>query len=303
MKQQNKSISVSIGIPAYNEGHNIRHVLLDVLSQKTTGWKLTEILVHCDGCTDDTVEKAKSVKSKLIKVIVSHSRMGKTFRLQQMFSRFNSDVLVIVDADVKLADDHVITHLVETLSRDEKIMLVSGNVRPFPPTTFFQKAVYTTFNVFDKTRNAIKNGNNIFTCGALLALRKDFARNIKFPRIFNEDAFIYLTCKSSGYKFQHSSRAVIFYKLPLTLKDYLRQLFRSDTKAVGVELDKYFPGLVQKELRRPLPVYLKALLETFVTNPVGTATMFFVRTVCYPLFPIITSKYKLSWFTASSTHQ
>ena len=109
---KSKIIKLSIGIPAYNEGNNIQNILLDVISQERRGWKLEEILVYCDGSTDNTVKRAKMIKNKLIKTRVGRRRMGKTFRLKQIFREMKGDILLLFDADIRLANSQVITNLV-----------------------------------------------------------------------------------------------------------------------------------------------------------------------------------------------
>ena len=55
---KSKKYKVSIAISALNERENIDCVLRDIIEQKKDGWLLEEILVYCDGCTDDTEEVA-----------------------------------------------------------------------------------------------------------------------------------------------------------------------------------------------------------------------------------------------------
>ena len=50
-----KKLTVTIGIPAYNEEANVRNLLVSLLAQKETNFKLQEIIVVSDGSTDKTV--------------------------------------------------------------------------------------------------------------------------------------------------------------------------------------------------------------------------------------------------------
>lgn len=295
-------VKVSVGLSVFNEANNIAGVLHGILNQKQEGWELAEICVYNDGSTDDTVREARRVKSPLIKVIDDGKRKGKTHRLSQMFKEFNGDILTMFDGDISFVGRDVITHLVDSFNAP-KVMLVGGNSTPFPPKSFFQKCVQTTFDVFYRSRKYIKGGNNIFGCtGSILAIRKHLARQIKLPEIINEDAYVYLYCISNGFKFAYQDKAIVLYKLPTNVRDYLRQAFRSHPEAVEIELRKYFGDLVDREFARPFKFYLKSIVITFLLNPLEVISMVVIHILCKPFYSIISSRYKLSWFTASSTH-
>lgn len=297
------NIKVSVGIPAYNESNNIKNVLKDILSQRRDGWRLAEVLVFDDGSTDGTVMKMGEIKDKLIKIHPGKKRCGKTYRLNQMFSEFGGNILVMFDGDIRIVGKSVITKIVKAFESDDQVMLVGGNSKPMDPLSFFQRSVYSTFSVFNKSRKAVRGGNNIFGCtGSILAIKKELAKSFKIPKVFNEDAYIYFYCLQMGYKFLYEDNAQILYKLPTNLSDYLRQLFRSNPAAVDFELKKYFGNLVEEEFKRPLGFYIKSVIKTFVEQPAEVLFIVAVNIISKPFYPVISRNYKLSWFTASSTH-
>ncbi len=293
---------VSVGISAYNEEKNISNILKDILSQKQDNWRLKEILVYCDGCADNTVQKAKKVRSKLIKIVDNKDRKGKVFRVAQMFRDFKSDLFVLFDADLTFKDSNVIKNLIEPFYKRNKIVLVGGNTRPLLPKTFFERAVYSTFMVFDESRKKINGGNNIFGCnGGCMAIKKEFAKSLKFPNIINEDDFLYFSCLSKNLHFRHVRKAVVFYKLPNKFKDYLKQSFRSNPPAVILNFKKYFGDIVEKEYKRPKIFMIKNVLKVFKENPAEVAYISFINALIRPLYSLISKKFKLSWYTAEST--
>ncbi len=297
-----KDIRISVGISAYNEENTIQSVLRDIIAQHESGWKLLEVIVYCDGCSDMTVLEAMRVKDSRISVINDSVRKGKTARLRQMFSEFRGEVLIMLDADINIKNNNLVSNLIAPFT-DEEVALTGGNSTPFHPKTFFERAVYSTFEVFYRSRRTFKGGDNIFGCtGSCIAIRKSLAKNIKLPKIFNEDAYIYLDCLKKGYKFKYVDEAIVNYQLPKNLPDYLRQVFRSEPTAVNIELNKFFGKLADFELKRPIENYIKSLLFAFVRNPVGVIYISLVNLLCIPLFPVISKHYKLSWFTAASTH-
>lgn len=297
-----KNLNVSVGVSAYNEQNNIKNVLNDILAQIKSGWNLKEILIYSDGSKDATISEIKKVKSRYIKIYEFKKRAGKTFRLAQMFKEFEGDVLVMFDADVKLAGGNVVSNLIKSFE-DKKVMLIGGNSTPYPPKTFFERAIYSTFSVFYNSRKKMKYGNNIFGCtGSILAIRKSLAKKIKLPKVINEDAYIYLYCIREGLKFKYEESAKVYYKLPDNLGDYLRQLFRSTPEAVNIELKKYFGNLVEKEFSRPFRFYFLSIFEVLMKNPFELIFVSIINLLAKPFYPLISKNYKIEWFTAKSTH-
>ncbi len=294
-------IEVSVGIPAYNESKTIGKVIKSVLKQKEKGWTLKEVLVYDDGSSDDTVKIVRNISDRRIKLLSDGTRQGKTTRLRQMFADFRGDVLCMIDADLRLDGSDFISYLIDPF-RNPKVQLVGGNVLPEKPETFMQRCIYTTFEVFYQSRLHINGGNNIFGCGGIFAISHRLADKIVLPDIFNEDAFIYLTCIKLGQLFVYQDKTKGYYKLPRTLSDYLRQAFRSHPEAVTIELEKYFGSLLQKELARPKIFYLRTVLHEFAMKPLEVAFMTIIHLAIKPLYGTISSRYKLSWFTAASAH-
>lgn len=299
-----KPTLVSIGVVAYNEERTIETVLMGLTSQRESGWRLNEILVICDGCMDRTVLNARSFRDKRIRIVDHQTRRGKTTRLQELFRSTSGDMLVMFDADIELSGKDVVTKLIAPFAADEQIVLVGGNSRPHQPSTFFQKAVASTFEVFDRSRKEIRGGHNIFGCtGSILAIRNSFAQKVQFPPIINEDAYLYLLCKKQGHQFRYADDAVVHYRLPTRWTDHIRQMLRSTPASVNAELTPYFGDLVNQEFHRSTSFYLKTVWSSFLKNPIGVLLMAFLNISTRPFYPFIWRRYNLNWFTANSTHQ
>jgi cellulose synthase/poly-beta-1,6-N-acetylglucosamine synthase-like glycosyltransferase len=197
----------------------------------------------------------------------------------------------------------VINNLISEFIEHPDTMLVSGNSTVFPPKTFFQKAIYSSYLVYYKSRNRLKNGQNAFSCtGACLALKKEFARKIDIPKqILSEDTYIYLFALKKGYKYRYAKNSVVYFKMAANLKDFLRQMLRSHTESVHLVFRNYFGELVDQEFKRPLGFYLKSVLEVFLKNPFATIYMVILKLLTQPLFLIFSRRYKLSWWSAVSS--
>jgi len=296
-------IKVTVGISAYNEERNIKKILQQVIQQNQNNWTLKEIIVVSDGSTDKTAFIANSLKEKKVQVFDFSSRAGKSARLNQIFQKATGEIIVLLDADVELEGKDTLSSLISEFEGSEKLSLVGGNPRPFKPSTFFEKAVYSTFTVLDKSRNFVKNGNNIYGCsGQIMALRTKFAKTLNIPEgLISDDDYIYFSCLKQNLKFRYCKNAVAYYKLPKNLIDYSRQIFRSDPDSATRNVEKYFGSIVKSEYERPFPLYLAAVFTALRTNPLGAMLMILIRVLSKPVGPVISSHYKLSWFTATST--
>jgi len=303
LKNDKNIYKVSIGISALNEEGTIGGILDSILSQEQNGWILTEILVYSDGSTDRTVIEARKRNKLLVKVKTFKERKGKSYRLNQIFKAFRGDILVVFDADIKISNNNIITNLINRFRIEDKVVIVGGNSRVFPPTNFFERSIYTSYYVYFKSREELRGGDNVFACtGACIALRKDFTRQIRIPRgIINEDTFLYFSCLKAGYKFKYAPRAIVYYKIATNLRDFLRQMFRSSPEAVNLIYKKYFGGLIQREYFRPKIFYLKAISEIFIKNLLGTLYMISLKILTKPFYFYFSRNYKLSWYTAVST--
>lgn len=300
-----KTTSVSISVVAHNEERTIESVLAGILAQRENGWILKEILVICDGCTDRTVQKARRVEDPRIRVIDNPIRKGKTVRLQEMFRACTGEILVMFDADIEHAGSDVVTKLIAPFRAEKRVVLVGGNSRPYPPKTFVEHAVSSTFEVFNRSRKEVRNGHNIFGCtGSILAIRSPFAKTVQFPPIVNEDAYLYLLCKEQGHQFRYADDAVVYYRLPTRWTDHIRQMLRSTPESVNAELTPYFGDLVRREFHRPFSFYCQSVLGAFLKNPLGVSVITLLNMVSIalkPFYPIFWRNYTLRWFTAAST--
>lgn len=300
--EQKKGWTISIAIVAHNEEKNISNVLGDILRQDTGADTIGEIIVFCDGCTDGTARKAGQTGYGRIKVFEEKIRRGKCSGINKICAEFGGDFLVLFDADVRLEGTKVIKNLLETMEA-KKPGLAGGNARPFPPRNFFERAVYSTFFAFDDWRMKINEGRNLFTCnGGCLAMTKELAKKIKIPLgVRNDDTYLYFICKVNKYRYEHAREAVVRYKLPVNLTDYLRQVFRSNPESASLHMEKYFRPMIKKEYYRPTSLYFSGVLRAFLADPAPAAYIILIMLVCRPFYPIMSRRYKLQWWTAKST--
>lgn len=116
------SISVSIVLPAHNEGHIITDVLSSLIKQT---YKPNCIYVVADNCTDNTVQLAQQFIEYNVKVFeTEQNKHRKSGALNQLFNlHIEGDYILIMDADTIL-DNTAIEIAVEFLNNNKEYAVV-----------------------------------------------------------------------------------------------------------------------------------------------------------------------------------
>ncbi len=298
MNKKNLQPTISIGIPAHNEEGNIAYVLRSVLSQQEQGWKLAEILVVADGCTDHTVDIVRSFKDTRIKLFINNSRQGLAFSQNKMAKLFKGDFLLLLNADIIIKDPHFISSLLAVFKTDKKIGLVCpSNVRVEAQSLFGRIIAYSVLfkrSVFSSYRN----GNNLYTCvGTARLFSRELAGKIRWPFIVGEDSFSYLSCIKEGFRYTYAPHVQLFYKTPESFRDHQRQSVRFYQNRK--ELKKHIPeDLVDREKYLPKFLLIKAFCRFFIHNPLYMAGYIVIQ-ILVKVIP--TNKPTPIWTMATST--
>src|SRR5438034_1198422 len=93
---------VEVGIPAHNEAANIAKLLRSIFDQEQDMYRLAKVIVVSDGSVDRTVDTARQINNPKLEVIAHTDNQGKPARINELFRRAESDILVLIDADVVL---------------------------------------------------------------------------------------------------------------------------------------------------------------------------------------------------------
>jgi glycosyltransferase involved in cell wall biosynthesis len=253
-----KITTVSIGIPAYNEGVNIQTLLRSLLAQKESGIAIKEIIVLSDGSNDNTREKVAALKNKKIRFIDDGLRLGKSARLNHIFNIFTGEVLVLVDADVLIRDKNLIAQIVKNANL-RKHGIVGINALPLPAQTYFERILETGVYVMKDIAKGWHGGNNYLSFkGAFLALDGALAKKITMPNsIVNNDAFLYFSAV------QEDSR--VYYRSPMTLGDHLKQSSRYQSSEG--ELKNHFRLDWEHHYKIPSSLMVTGMIKGLVTRP------------------------------------
>ncbi len=266
---QQATATVDIVIPAFNEGSCIEGLLNDVVMAKQDNWfEIQHIYVISDASTDQTDDIVQQVatRDRRVKLIRKQERKGKQDSMSLAFSVSSADVLVFIDADVRLASEHSISKLVQYF-RDGTTALVQGGLvrtRPGLSLNPAKQAAYFDWILWDRIRRR-KAISAWSIDGRVMALSRDFYRHLTVPCSLAEDQFIFYSCIQQGRKFLFAEDAIFYYGPPGSIADFSHQWSRyffytnKSRQYFGEEL-------VSKDMRVP-PGLWQVIISEFIHHP------------------------------------
>ncbi len=269
-------MNISVGISAFNEEHNIKTLIIQILNQNMENHNLTKIIIVSDCSTDDTVRIIKNFEDKRIMLIKNKKRMGKSLSLNTIVKKFDGDALVILDADISLKSERFLAYLINPLIKNKQVGIVSARTIPLTSRTFLEKVINFSILMKQEIFEALDDGNNIFFChGRARAFSNDFLRKFKWISTSGEDAYSYLQCMKNGFKFTYAKNAIIYYRSPQTFVDQIRQSARYFSSRKKHE--KYFSTMLDMQnFKFPIEIFLKKGLKYFYKQPLYFCTYLIV---------------------------
>ncbi|HSX39732.1 MAG TPA: glycosyltransferase [Candidatus Saccharimonadales bacterium] len=290
--------TLTIGIPAYNEEANIKFLLDDLLKQNIQSCELEAIVVASDASSDSTDAIVRAYGGK-VKLIENTVRQGQGAKQNQIMQTCDSDVLVLLNADLTIKDLNFIDNLVAPILSGSD--LTCGPLLEIDPSNYFEKIVQFGSIYRRNVHESVNNGNNLNTChGSHRAFSKRFYKVLYFPGSVAEDAYSYLACIQNGFTYTYAKDAVAFIKLPDNLKDHKTQsarFYHSETK-----LSSYFDlSFVKQNTKWPVKEFFVEGFKLFFKQPIEA--VLYVLVSVYVMLSVIFEKKELSdtWKTVASS--
>ncbi len=264
MNKQKKS--VSIGITIYNEEHNIKRLLTSVLNQVENNFRLKEIIVISDGSTDNTIDNALKIRDRRIHLIIHKERLGKSARLNEIFSVFKGDLLFLIDADILIKNRNLFFNIIKKWG-PEKNQLISIKAEPLKARNFFEACINYSNKIKEDIRYKWNDGNNFLAFrGCFMGLSRKFAKSIKLDNsLINNDTFIYFSAIRQSYKTKYFPTDLVYYKSPSKWDDHISQSTRFQNSEQ--ELEEIFSSDLKKQYKIPFSIILRVSIKYFLLNP------------------------------------
>jgi hypothetical protein len=192
------------------------------------------------------------------------------YRLNKIFSDFNSDILINLDADIKITKKDFLDNIAKIFIQDSNALLVTCHQIPLQPKNFVGKILHATFLMWDYVRLSVPNQDHVQNYGGTIgAYRGSFAKTLHIPDKATEDRiYIYLMAKQKdGFRYTYNS--VAYYWAVTTMHDYLNLAKRS-FGSQQPELEKIFGAKVNSLHILPLKYKIKGILKSFYHQPLYT---------------------------------
>jgi len=218
--------SVSIIIPAYNEGKVIEKTIRSVLE---LSYKQKEIFVVDDGSKDDTLEIAKMMETNNpISVISKKKNGGKWNALNKGIELSKSEIIICIDADTVL-DKNAIQPLVRHFI-DSKVGAVAGNIKVGNRQkilTKLQALEYISKLNIQRRSEAFFRKVTVVP-GPLGAFRRSIIKEVGFYTgdTFAEDADLTLKILKAGYKIKYEPNSIGYTEAPTSIFNLAKQRYR-----------------------------------------------------------------------------
>lgn len=265
-----KKVTLSVGIPAYNEEKNIGNLLKTIIDQKQLSYKIESVYVICDGCTDKTVEIVEgfSKKHNFVKAIEKNDRGGKASASNMIYRLNKSDYILTIDADMIFAKDDDIESMIREITKDINLNFVGPRHCPIPAKSFMGKLAVVSYLSFEDAYLKLNGGNNFYAVMGAYLLTKKFAKTIKYPAGAQADQSILYAWATRKNKngFNLIKEANVLFRTVTTFRDW-RILGVRSVISDKANTAKFFGEEILKEYYMPRRLFIASLLKWFFKSP------------------------------------
>lgn len=184
--------SMTVVIPAYNEGQVIERKIADTFAQEYPHDRL-EVIVVADGSTDDTAAIAERSASR---VLFDPRRAGKSAAVNRGVRAAGGDIVCLTDANCSLSPGALAA--VARRFADDRVAVVSGTKR-----TIGEGALAAGEGLYWRFESRVKAAESSFgvpmgAFGELCAVRSSAWKPIP-DGVINDDLFLALDALERGY--------------------------------------------------------------------------------------------------------
>lgn len=285
--------TITVIVPAYNEGHLVHQTLLSIASSDFPKHKL-QILAIDDGSKDETwywMQKAKQTLGNQIEIFQQPENKGKRHALYRGFHLGTGDVFVTIDSDSIIEKD-TLRNLVSPFATDENCGAVAGNVRVLNnKTAILPKMLNVSFVMsFEFVRSAESRlGSVLCTPGALAAYKRTAVFNclpewinqtfMGTPSDIGEDRAMTNMILKQGQKVLFQRNAVVLTDVPEKYKGLYKMFIRWGRSNVRENLamaNYVFTNFKKESKTGTRLLFINQFLTLAMTYPFLLFMLFFI---------------------------
>ena len=218
--------TITLIVPMYNEEKVIKEKIENTSQLDYPKDKLKIIFLD-----DHSNDNSKSISSEAIKqkslnasVIENQGGKGKARALNWIFPSLKSEITVISDADALLKEDSLL-QLTKSFA-DPDIGGATGKIVILSDKARISKSQEDSYRFFyDIWRLGESNIHSVSVCnGPLMAFRTELLKKIKIdPDAYADDSDMLFKIIRSGYRVVYEPKAVVYERVPLSVKGRLIQ--------------------------------------------------------------------------------
>ncbi len=184
---------------------------------------------HRDGCVPRLLESVKRQTFTDYETIIVKGVSPQGKAINQGAAQARGDLLLILDDDSELADEHVFERIIQTIDGDPRIGMAGASIVVFPDSNPFQRKAALQFPRFH-TPVVDEATDSDLACHGCCAIPAAVFEEIGRERediLRGLDPDLRVRLRAAGYRVVLAPQARIYHPLPATWKKLLRIFFRN----------------------------------------------------------------------------
>lgn len=292
-----KLLTVTIGIPAYNEEKNIGLLLQALLSQEEIDFRVTRIIIILDACTDQTEQIVKKYNDSRIITLTHVNRLGQIAGQNEIFAMSDTDAVILLESDVIPEESDYLYKLLLPMIQNTHVDCIQAAAKPSHPSTWIGKILYKQALCYASTIPGSRIGWLTTGLGGRVFSKRVYTQ-LLWPRNVPEDVYAYLWCRQKNITIVYNPHAITLYKTAQNVSEFLKR--RQKIYSGEITLKTYFAKELTDEVyKKTLWFSIKPSLYFLFRDPFAFFGYACLRIIIYKR--LVHKKFSDYWPTTMST--
>lgn len=229
MQHEDYTPSVSILVPAHNEGLGIENAIQSLLE---LDYPFLDIIVINDGSRDDTLERAQkwagTYRNARVRVVDTGVNVGKAEALNIGIRHSTSEIIVGMDADSLLEPQSILRGVHHFI--DPQVAAVAGNVKVVNRDKLLTRMQTLEYLL---GLNLVRRSQGYFQCVNIIPGPMGFFRRKVLNEVggyesdtYAEDCDLTVKMLARGMRVNYEPEAISWTEAPETINDLITQRYR-----------------------------------------------------------------------------